>query len=140
MVSRIPLPRKQAEIDAQRKRVTAMIRDKDEWSPPARDIEVQVEHEPLVVKNQRMPEPTLEEEPNSRPQQPGPHSMRASDMDPLSGTAQGIKVYRSDEDLEAAQGTGSGAAIHRFDEPTRLSLYMVASPQSPLPFRPARSL
>jgi hypothetical protein len=42
--------------------------------------------------------------------------------------------------LEAAQGTGSGAAIHRFDEPTRLSLGMVASPQSSLPFRPARSL
>jgi hypothetical protein len=56
------------------------------------------------------------------------------------GDFQGIKVYRSDEDLEAAQGTGSGAAIHRFDEPTRLSLGMVASPQSPLPFRPARSL
>jgi hypothetical protein len=47
------------------------------------------------------------------------------------GDFQGIKVYRSDEDLEAAQGTGSGAAIHRFNEPTRLSLGMVASPQSP---------
>jgi hypothetical protein len=46
---------------------------------------------------------------------------------------QGIKVCRSDEVLEAAQGTGSSAAIHRFDEPTRLSLGMVASPQSPLP-------
>src|SRR4029077_17442545 len=52
---------------------------------------------------------------------------------------QGIKVCRSDEDLEAAQGTGSGAALHRFDEPTRLSLGMVASPHSLFPFRPARS-
>jgi hypothetical protein len=56
------------------------------------------------------------------------------------GDFQGIKVYRSDEDLEAAKGTGSGAAIQRFDEPTRLSPFMVASPQSPLPFRQARSL
>jgi hypothetical protein len=29
---------------------------------------------------------------------------------------------------------------HHLDEPTRLSLGMVASPQSPLPFRPASSL
>jgi hypothetical protein len=41
---------------------------------------------------------------------------------------------------EAARGTGSGIAIYRLDEPTRLSLGMVASPQSPLPLRPARSL
>ena len=30
--------------------------------------------------------------------------------------------------------------VHRLDEPTGLSLGMVASPQCPLPFRPARSL
>src|SRR4030088_209377 len=43
------------------------------------------------------------------------------------GDFQGIKVYRSDEYLEAAQGTSSGAVIHRFDKPTRLFLGMVAS-------------
>jgi len=32
------------------------------------------------------------------------------------------------------------ALQHRFDEPTRLSLGMVASLQSPLPFHPAKSL
>ena len=30
--------------------------------------------------------------------------------------------------------------VHRLDEPTGLSLGMVASPQCPLPFRPAKSL
>jgi hypothetical protein len=34
----------------------------------------------------------------------------------------------------------SRAAEHRLNEPTGLSLSMVASPQCPLPFRPARSL
>ena len=29
-------------------------------------------------------------------------------------------------------------SVHRLDEPTRLSLGVVASPQSPLPFRPAK--
>ena len=32
------------------------------------------------------------------------------------------------------------AADHRLDEPAKLSLSMVASPQCPLPFRPARPL
>ncbi|MGA9639831.1 MAG: hypothetical protein WBQ72_00400 [Terriglobales bacterium] len=32
------------------------------------------------------------------------------------------------------------AADHRLDEPAKLSLGMVASPQCPLPFRPAISL
>jgi hypothetical protein len=31
-------------------------------------------------------------------------------------------------------------SVHRLDEPARLTLSMVASPQSPLPFRPASSL
>src|SRR5438445_11836126 len=30
--------------------------------------------------------------------------------------------------------------VHRLDEPAGISLGMVASPQSPLPFRPAKSL
>src|SRR5437899_3242074 len=59
---------------------------------------------------------------------------------PFGGDFQGIRVYRSDEDVEAAQGAGSGAAICRLDQPNRLSLGMIASPQSPLPLRPARSL
>ena len=107
-----PTPEAQAEIDAQRQRCRAMIEDKDEWSPPARDIEVQVEHEPLVVKNQRMPEPTLEEEPNSRPQQPGPHSMRASDMDPLSGTAKPAK--RQEDRFTEQRERWGGAGKHPF--------------------------
>ena len=43
-------------------------------------------------------------------------------------------------DWEAAQEPRSGAADHRLDEPTRLSLGMVASPQSPLLFHLARLL
>jgi hypothetical protein len=43
-------------------------------------------------------------------------------------------------DWEATQEPRSGAADHRLDEPTRLSLGMVASLQSPLPFHLARSL
>jgi len=38
----------------------------------------------------------------------------------------------------AARENASGAARHRLDEPTGISLNMVASPQYPLPFRPAR--
>jgi hypothetical protein len=36
--------------------------------------------------------------------------------------------------------TSSHAPVHRLDEPTGISLGMVASPQCPLPFRPAKSL
>ena len=39
---------------------------------------------------------------------------------------------------EAAQEARSGAADHRLDEPTKLSLGMVASLQSPPPFHPAK--
>jgi hypothetical protein len=35
--------------------------------------------------------------------------------------------------------TSSHAPVHRLDEPTGMSLGMVASPQCPLPFRPAKS-
>jgi hypothetical protein len=41
---------------------------------------------------------------------------------------------------EAAQEARSSAADHRLDEPTWLSLGMVASLQSPLPFHLAKSL
>jgi hypothetical protein len=36
--------------------------------------------------------------------------------------------------------TSPHAPVHRLDEPTGISLGMVASPQCPLPFHPARSL
>src|SRR6266566_7059230 len=36
--------------------------------------------------------------------------------------------------------TSSHAPVHRLDEPTGISLGMVASPQCPLPCRPAKSL
>ena len=36
--------------------------------------------------------------------------------------------------------TSSHTPVHRLDEPTGISLGMVASPQCPLPFRPAKSL
>jgi hypothetical protein len=42
--------------------------------------------------------------------------------------------------MEAAQETGSRAADPRLDEPAKLSLGMVASRQSPLPFYLAQSL
>jgi hypothetical protein len=42
-------------------------------------------------------------------------------------------------DWEAAKEPRSGAADRRLDEPTRLSLGMVASPQSPLLFHLARA-
>jgi hypothetical protein len=54
-------------------------------------------------------------------------SLLVSEYSALGGGFQGIRVYRSDEDLEAAQGTGSSAAIHRLDEPTTLSFGMIAS-------------
>jgi len=64
-------------------------------------------------------------------------ALSVSEYSALRGKdSQSVKIYRSDEHLEAAQGTASGAAIHRFDEPNG----MVTSPQSPLPFRPAKSL
>src|ERR1035438_6106415 len=41
---------------------------------------------------------------------------------------------------EGARKTNFRAREHRLDEPARLSLGMVASLQSPLPFHPAKSL
>jgi hypothetical protein len=55
------------------------------------------------------------------------------------GDFQGIGVYRSDVFSGRAR-KASFRAQHRLDEPTKLSLGMVASPQSPLPFHLARSL
>ncbi len=46
--------------------------------------------------------------------------------------------YRSDEDSRAAEEARSSPAVHRVDQPTPLSLGMIAFPQSPLPFRPAK--
>ena len=48
-------------------------------------------------------------------------------------------VFRSDGGWGGAR-TSSHAPVHRLDEPTGISLGMVASPQCPLPFRPAKSL
>ena len=56
------------------------------------------------------------------------------------GDFQGIGVYRSDVFLGRARKVNSRARYHRLDEPTRLSLGMVASLQSPLPFYLAESL
>jgi hypothetical protein len=56
-----------------------------------------------------------------------------------SGDFQGIRVYRSDVFLRRARKTNFRAQQHRFDEPTRLSLGVVASLQSPLPFYLAMS-
>ena len=56
------------------------------------------------------------------------------------GDFQGIGVYRSDVFLGRARKVNFRAQPHRLDEPTRLSLGMVASLQSPLPFRLAKSL
>jgi hypothetical protein len=55
------------------------------------------------------------------------------------GDFQGIGVYRSDVFWGRAR-KASLRAQHRLDEPTKLSLGMVASLQSPLPFHLARSL
>jgi len=55
------------------------------------------------------------------------------------GDFQGIGVYRSDMVFGAKRERNSRAP-HRLDEPTRLSLGMVASLQSPLPFHLAMSL
>jgi len=59
---------------------------------------------------------------------------------PSGGDFQGIRVYRSDVFLGRARRVLFRARQHRLDEPTGLSLGMVASLQSPLPFYPAKSL
>jgi hypothetical protein len=56
------------------------------------------------------------------------------------GDFPGIGVYRSDVVGEGARKVNLRAPSHRLDEPTRLSLGMVASQQSPLPFHLALSL
>jgi hypothetical protein len=56
------------------------------------------------------------------------------------GDFQGMRVYRSDECLGRARRVDFRAQKHRFDEPAKLSLGMVASLQSPLPFHLAKSL
>jgi hypothetical protein len=55
------------------------------------------------------------------------------------GDFQGIRVYRSDGLFEERESVPPRSR-HRFDEPARLSLGMVASLQSQLPFHVARSL
>ena len=55
------------------------------------------------------------------------------------GDFQGIRVYRSDVFVGRAR-KANFRAPHRLDEPTKLSLGMVASLQSPLPFHLAKSL
>jgi hypothetical protein len=52
---------------------------------------------------------------------------------------QGMRVYRSDMFLGRARKANFRAQRHRFDEPTKLSLGMVASLQSPLLFHLAMS-
>ncbi len=59
---------------------------------------------------------------------------------PSGGDSQGIRVYRSDAVSLRSAEAKPPRSVHRLDEPTGLSLGMVASPQSPLPFRPAESL
>ena len=59
---------------------------------------------------------------------------------PLGGDFQGMRVYRSDLIEEESEEVNSAPSKHRLDEPARLSLGMGASPQSPLPFHPAKSL
>ena len=56
------------------------------------------------------------------------------------GDFQGIRVYRSDVFWGRARKANFRAPKHRLDEPTKLSLGMVASLQSPLPFHLAKSL
>jgi DNA-binding response OmpR family regulator len=55
------------------------------------------------------------------------------------GDFQGIRVYRSDAFWGRARRANLRAR-HRLDEPAKLSLSLVASLQSPLPFRLANSL
>jgi len=55
------------------------------------------------------------------------------------GDFQGIRVYRSDVCWGRAR-KATFRARHRLDEPAKLSLGLVASLQSPLPFRLAKSL
>jgi hypothetical protein len=59
---------------------------------------------------------------------------------PSGGDFQGMGVYRSDVFFGGARKVISRARPHRLYEPTGLSLGMVASLQSPLPFPPANSL
>jgi len=59
---------------------------------------------------------------------------------PSGGDFQGMGVYRSDVFWGGARRLIFRARLHRLDEPTGLSLGMVASLQSLLPFHPARSL
>src|SRR4051812_28247244 len=55
------------------------------------------------------------------------------------GDFQGIRVYRSDAFWGRARKVNFRAR-HRLDEPAKLSLGLVASLQSPLPFRLAKPL
>ena len=59
---------------------------------------------------------------------------------PLGGDFSRHGVFRSDMVWERARSMAFRAPDHRLDEPTRLSLGMVASLQSPLPFYLASSL
>jgi len=59
---------------------------------------------------------------------------------PSGGDFQGIGVFQSDVFVGRARRVLFRARQHRLDEPTGLSLGMVASLQSPLPFYPAKSL
>ena len=59
---------------------------------------------------------------------------------PSGGDFQGMRVYRSDVFLGRARRVIFRARQHRLDEPTGLSLGVVASLQSPLPFHPAKLL
>jgi hypothetical protein len=59
---------------------------------------------------------------------------------PSGGDFQGMGVYRSDVCWGRARRVIFRARQHRLDEPAGLSLGMVASLQSPLPFHPAKSL
>jgi hypothetical protein len=56
------------------------------------------------------------------------------------GDFQGIGSFDAMMGWGAAQEARSGAADHRLDEPTRLSLGLVASLQSPPPFHLAKPL
>jgi len=50
---------------------------------------------------------------------------------------QGMGIYPSDVIGDRTSVSLPGPSVHRQDESTRLSLDMVASQQSPLPFHPA---
>ncbi len=64
----------------------------------------------------------------------------AAEFRPSGGDFQGMGVYRSDVLLGRAQKRAPLRSYHRLDEPTRLSLGVVASQQSQLPFHLAQSL